>query len=508
MIEIVSDGNQTDIINNNGCNDQPVISRSVIPTPPPLPPVSKVNFTFKCNGKRNTKNESLASTTTTTTTTTTTLTSTPENRKNSFDSFLSGLHLGCILKERDLLNNFPMDSDIFWSDDFLDNRDSNYQHIKQQTTITTTTSSISTSTIGIELSDTSATNTSCCSSSSSVNSSPAVEDDTSYQAKGGECPICLDTYDVMVEFPVCNHTYCLSCTESHLREQVWRFKGKKLSCPDPKCNHSLLSDEKFNSKFLDKVSHDKLELYKVINNKLFGDKNIIFCLSCFHPLSKPSGTDMTIICDNSECKLELCYECATESHHGMTCEENKKYIFDTLSEDEKKSLKYLEAEQYKACPKCGITTYKEDGCEYVYCLACGHQFCYFCLEPHDHNLSTHVHGPKYVAPKYDNYYNYAYHQRRGFFQRHYKIKHAATCFALGVGAVIVGPPVIVVGAIPYATYRLATHIRKVMKQRKLTQKKCNFDNWVLEEKKRREALGLEVSDYINENYNKLNVKST
>ncbi|GAM26489.1 hypothetical protein SAMD00019534_096640 [Acytostelium subglobosum LB1] len=310
-----------------------------------------------------------------------------------------------------------------------------------------------------------------------------------------ECPICLDEVDRSVQFPNCHHGYCQPCVSAHLREQVYRNKGKKLTCPFPKCPSTVTHNVEFYSQFLDKQSLDKLNIYLMIQSKSFGSSMaVIFCCNCNNPLTRTDSKDLNVICDNEECKALLCFECATFAHDGMTCKENLKTIKENMSEDDKKSMELLEKEQFKNCPKCGVLTFKEDGCEYVCCLTCGHQFCYYCLDPHDHNISTHVHGPNYIAPIYQPYY--PYHRRRG-----QRVKKVATVAALTVGAIIFGPPAVVIGALPYAAYLGVNKLRVWNKQRKLIKnKKCDYAMWIVAEKKRREDLNLPVSEYITQQF--------
>lgn len=195
-----------------------------------------------------------------------------------------------------------------------------------------------------------------------------------------------------------------------------------------------------------------------------------------------------VTCNNPVCELNFCYECRIVWHEGETCEEVKARQEKAMSPEEALSETYAK-ENLQECPNCNIWVEKIDGCEYVQCFACQHEFCWDCLEPHDHNMGSHVHGPKYKPHPYQ-----PYRRRRG------RAVRAAQYAGLGVAACVLGPPALAIGAVAAAFVLPALAIRKVVRvvniKRKQRKAKTDFRQWAIREKKRREDLGLVVSDYV------------
>ncbi|KYR01570.1 hypothetical protein DLAC_01565 [Tieghemostelium lacteum] len=303
-----------------------------------------------------------------------------------------------------------------------------------------------------------------------------------------ECSICWDDCYETYSFPYCKHQYCLSCVKSHLTEQVWKTKGANLSCPYPKCvSQTSVHDFQL---IVDKNVYDKYMLFAQIRNRTFGDQKVVFCLNCEFPLVVETKEQLEIQCDNDQCKAEMCIECGTFVHPGINCQINKENIYNSMSPEERETIKVFEKEQYKECPQCKTFVFKEDGCECVNCLSCGHQFCYYCLEPHDHNLATHVHGPRYIAPLIDTYRPNREHGRkkRIFKQAMKLVGYTALCI-VGAGPVLAAGAVFVLGySVAYPFIQLRKHLK--------ASKNRSFRKWCQQEIKRREELGLPVSDYI------------
>ncbi|KAM9967713.1 hypothetical protein ACTFIW_001798 [Dictyostelium discoideum] len=358
-----------------------------------------------------------------------------------------------------------------------------------------------------------------------------------------ECPICLNEIDSInvFKFSPCSHRYCVDCVRKYFTDLI--FRQTEIVCPHPKCD-SVVHDFKI-KEVVGLTIFKKFEMYKHLKN--LKSDNIIYCRSCQNPIpykavvalncsisanggtsSSSSGSSgassginsssnddgatldnsnnkngsingmSVVVCDSNGCGTKHCIECLSLEHPDRTCKENQKIIHDALSPEELKTLKYLELNQIKQCPKCGVLCSKADGCEYVMCLTCNYQFCFLCLEVHDHNLANHVHGPKYQEEiitsdnLYGNYYN------RGGYQngnKHKKLKKICKNILIGAGIVIATPiavSVVAVAAIPYGVYYLA----KKNEERKKKKKTKKFERWANGEYKRRKEMGVDVSPYI------------
>eukprot|EP01133_Synstelium_polycarpum_P000426 gene426-507_t len=246
-----------------------------------------------------------------------------------------------------------------------------------------------------------------------------------------ECAICLEDVTDVYCFGSCRHTYCIDCTKSHIKEEVWKHKGKRLGCPSPSCHTSLLNKTEV-----------IYEMFRAIILKSYGETTIIFCLNCYNPLVK--GDSTTVTCDNSECNAELCFECITFAHPDVTCEKNKQTILESITEEEKQTLKFMAEFQYK-----------------VY----GH----------------------------------------GFFQRHKTLRKIGYGTLMALGIVVVFPPTVVIGCIPYGIYQGVKRFKRWKREHKSYDPKKfqqQLEGWAIGEKARREALGEPVGEYVLELHNK------
>lgn len=88
----------------------------------------------------------------------------------------------------------------------------------------------------------------------------------------------------------------------------------------------------------------------------------------------------------------FCFDCGEDWHQELTCKQaSKKLHKKKISSSEKRDAKWKK-KYTKPCPRCGISIQKTAGCEYIQCSGCDYQFCWKCLEPHDHFMTTHKHG--------------------------------------------------------------------------------------------------------------------
>ncbi|KAI8084554.1 uncharacterized protein BX664DRAFT_283184 [Halteromyces radiatus] len=100
-------------------------------------------------------------------------------------------------------------------------------------------------------------------------------------------------------------------------------------------------------------------------------------------------------CD--QCGLHLCLQCGEKAHVGMTCMNWMiKSLQDQPSSDQTASLQWKIKNTYvmthfifdctylliiirRPCPNCSVMINRDEGCNRVDCLLCGHRFCWRCL---------------------------------------------------------------------------------------------------------------------------------
>eukprot|EP01104_Vermistella_antarctica_P006562 TRINITY_DN17271_c0_g1_i1.p1 TRINITY_DN17271_c0_g1~~TRINITY_DN17271_c0_g1_i1.p1 ORF type:complete len:599 (-),score=69.22 TRINITY_DN17271_c0_g1_i1:155-1951(-) len=247
------------------------------------------------------------------------------------------------------------------------------------------------------------------------------------------CSICLDDVDTEVDpaawyhLKRCGHSFCQECISEHLRVKIFNGQAHNLTCLHQGCDNTFQDAEV--SLFLEQ--DEILKFRKFLNDKQFFKANPASCCFCPSPdcgaaLLRPEpaatysgvGSDegadrvgLLIECDQEECGYTFCFHCKLpwkghERKRGkgrtvISCNKHKAklrkkgLVKSDRDIGEEESLKWLDSHS-QPCPKCGIYVQRMDGCEWIQCLGCRHQFCWNCLDPHDHNMSTHVHGSRYL----------------------------------------------------------------------------------------------------------------
>lgn len=83
----------------------------------------------------------------------------------------------------------------------------------------------------------------------------------------------------------------------------------------------------------------------------------------------------------ARCSAQLCLQCGEPSWHALqTCEEFLAARAPAL-DDESRATVAWKLEFGKRCPACAVLICREEGCNKVDCLQCGHEFCWACRRP-------------------------------------------------------------------------------------------------------------------------------
>ncbi|RKP06736.1 hypothetical protein THASP1DRAFT_18073 [Thamnocephalis sphaerospora] len=83
------------------------------------------------------------------------------------------------------------------------------------------------------------------------------------------------------------------------------------------------------------------------------------------------------------CSKDICMQCGEQTHHhGATCRE---YLERMLIRRTRSTGGHIDdlrwkLEHSKPCPNCRVLIDRDDGCNRVDCLYCGHRFCWICTE--------------------------------------------------------------------------------------------------------------------------------
>jgi len=236
--------------------------------------------------------------------------------------------------------------------------------------------------------------------------------------------------------------------------------GKKLTCLNANCKSILPGD--LARELMDDATYER---YLNILRIPAGAHRWCPRAGCDTPYIKADCgvSSPQVTCKNSACGMVFCYECRVKWHDGATCEEFKESLSKDKTEEEMLSEEYAK-KNLQECPNCSIWVEKIDGCEYVMCSACHHEFCWDCLEPHDHNMGAHVHGSRYKP-------NSPYIRRR----RQRRAVKVAKIAGIGVAACVFGPPALAIGAAVAVVVLpvLGIHYLAKIAKRKRAIKKAN-----------------------------------
>lgn len=192
------------------------------------------------------------------------------------------------------------------------------------------------------------------------------------------CAICLSNVpvDQRVVFVNCgnhDHGCCRECTEVFLRGVV--TAGRVLITCGQRCAQSC--DAKVTEEEIAVLTSEdvvaKYRRFKLMQD----DPSLRECPQC-GKLCKPSrDRDNEIVPEMvcAECDCEFCYY-HSNAHTGRSCEEYQRQ----LSREEREMAQALE--ECKTCPRCGIQTVKNGGCNHMTCTApsCQADWCWVCGE--------------------------------------------------------------------------------------------------------------------------------
>jgi len=183
-----------------------------------------------------------------------------------------------------------------------------------------------------------------------------------------QCNVCYEE-NLKGYIFACGHLQCVQCTRKLFQTALGDNKIIPLRCCDVPIDMNIAKDllESDDAKLLFRRAEEKRA------------KNKMYCPSCSSfinlDLIDPSA-GLELRC---ECGAMVCISCKTDSHPGLTCQENRAI----KSGSDELVLKMSREKGWKQCPKCSVLIELRSGCNHVTCTSCSHEFCYSCLQSWD-----------------------------------------------------------------------------------------------------------------------------
>ena len=202
-----------------------------------------------------------------------------------------------------------------------------------------------------------------------------LEFSKSFPKKMKKCEICLEEfneYDSLNYELKCGCIIHNNCFDDYIKNAVENNKIPIL-CPNCKAeiHPNLIYDSLISNNQTDLIK--KFEKFSM-DHYLLNHKDSYSC--CPTP-----GCEYTFFFENEnhficpQCHKNYCLFCKNEWHEGMTCQE---YMDSKdVNKLDQKFKEFVQGQNYKICPKCGIWVEKVFGCNHMRCM-CGADFCYRC----------------------------------------------------------------------------------------------------------------------------------
>ena len=220
-----------------------------------------------------------------------------------------------------------------------------------------------------------------------------IQVNKSDQIEKKECEVCNEIFVVNRNNKInnCGHAFCSGFWYDFLSVKIKENKLPSIKCLDYNCNEKLTDDFIINLlnkdiNLIKKYKKYKLEL-EIMNNP---NKKLCPYPNCDSYLEKKEIREKDATCKNNH---SFCFECLKKPHGNLPCNENI----------DKSILEFAKNNFVKKCPKCGIITEKNNGCNHITCAKCGYQWCWLCNKQYTiyHFNKGKCKGFQFFKPKND-----------------------------------------------------------------------------------------------------------
>merc|ERR1712137_271873 len=196
--------------------------------------------------------------------------------------------------------------------------------------------------------------------------------DAKLEMEEEECTICsLDvTSDEMYTLKSCGHSFCEDCWSTYLSLQI--NEGQSfIKCAHMDCK-ALISEEEVRALVSPEIyqKYCTFFMHSFVNN----NANIKWCPApgCGNAVTSDMVNGKTVTC---RCLYRFCFRCSEEAHQPASCAHVR--MWKKKCQDESETNNWIAANT-QDCPKCGLPTEKNGGCNHMTCRQCKHEYCWVC----------------------------------------------------------------------------------------------------------------------------------
>ncbi|GAB5359894.1 hypothetical protein AAMO2058_000581200 [Amorphochlora amoebiformis] len=188
------------------------------------------------------------------------------------------------------------------------------------------------------------------------------------------CYICLSNHRMSKGYTLrsCGHSFCKPCLQGYLESQ---FKSRQTH---PRCfytdeKQSVCNVEISVADIKAVATEEALKKYTYFMNKE-QNENFVDCPKCkTQQLGDPRHP--WTVCSNADCDHEFCFVHQNQHPKEKACAE-----FEAEQRREERKNRSWRSAHTRPCPKCGVATEKNEGCNHMTCFVCKTGWCWLCGE--------------------------------------------------------------------------------------------------------------------------------
>lgn len=195
------------------------------------------------------------------------------------------------------------------------------------------------------------------------------------------CEICIENASSM-SFNGCRHSFCENCLETFLTIKInENMESCYIKCPAYQCNN-LIEDELIHQ--LVPVNIYEKYQTRVLDEFIFNHLKFQNCPApnCHLVIHLTESLSLSsVVCT---CGRDFCFHCDFEiSHYPLPCAVLKKWTQLLAHYGKAPASAQWIQNNSKPCPKCKRPIIKNEGCDHMHCVMCGHDYSWMQTKIHE-----------------------------------------------------------------------------------------------------------------------------